>query len=178
MLIIFLFLYITYKDLGLVLLVMLTIPPGLVGGFVALWLSGSNFSVSVWVGFVTLFGIAVSAGVVKVVYLENAFRKRFGLPIIEGETQDEHELKPLPITREGVHEAVVEGALMRLRPILMTTLTTIISLIPMLTTTGVGAEVQKPLAVVLVGGLVTSVIFTIVILPILFAALRERKISR
>ena len=175
--IIFILLYITYKDIGLVSLVMLTVPLGLVGGFLALFVTGYNFSVSVWIGFITLFGVAASMGIVKVVYLENAYRRRFGLPLVEGEDdRDQVEKKSLPITRDGIQEAVIEGALIRLRPILMTGLAAIIGLIPLVATTGVGSEVTKPLAVVMIGGLITVVFFTIIVLPVLFATLRERNV--
>lgn len=174
--VIFLLLYMTYKDMELVALVMLTLPLGLVGGFIALFFTGYNFSVSVWVGFITLFGIAASMGVVKVIYLENAFRRRFGLLLVEEESSaPAAHVKPLPITKEGIQEAVFEGALIRLRPILMTGLTAIIGLIPMVWTTGIGSEVSKPLAVVLIGGLITVVAFTVIILPVLFTVLKERQ---
>jgi Cu(I)/Ag(I) efflux system membrane protein CusA/SilA len=178
---IFFLLYMTYKDLSLVMLVMATIPLGLVGGFIALFLSGYNFSVAVWVGFIDLFGSAAAMGVVKVVYLENAFRKKFGIPLIDDYTTDGTLVKkqnPLPITMKGIHEAVIEGALLRLRPILMTGLTAIIGLVPMLWSEGVGVEVTKPLAVVMVGGLITVIAFTIFVLPILFSWVKERKVSR
>ncbi|MDP3975643.1 MAG: CusA/CzcA family heavy metal efflux RND transporter, partial [bacterium] len=176
--VIFLLLYLTYKDLQLVMLVMLTLPLGLVGGFISLYLTGYNFSVSVWVGFITLFGIAASMGVVKVIYLENAFRRRFNLSLVEDEGCGKPVLEPKPITKEGIQEAVFEGALIRLRPILMTGLTAIIGLIPMVTTTGIGSEVQKPLAVVVIGGLITVLLFAVIILPVVFTCLKERQISR
>lgn len=174
--VIFFLLYLTYRDIKLVALVMLTLPLGLVGGFIALYLAGYHFSVSVWVGFITLFGIAASMGVVKVIYLENAFRRQFGLPLVEA--SDDTKCSPRPITQQGIKEAVFEGALIRLRPILMTGFTAIIGLIPMVYTTGVGSEVQKPLAVVLIGGLVTVVLFTIIVLPVLFSYVKEQQIVR
>jgi len=178
-LLIFFLLYLSYGDFGLVAVVLVTIPLSLVGGVIALYFADYNFSVAVWVGFIALFGNAVETGMVIVVYLENAFRKRFGLALIEGERDDEclHD-QPQMVTPEGVHEAVMEGALLRLRPILMTAFTSTIGLIPMLMTTGTGAEVQKPLALVIVFGLTSSVFMTLIILPILFALLRERKVGQ
>jgi copper/silver efflux system protein len=170
--IIFLLLYLTYKDLSLVFIVMMTIPLSLVGGVIALFIANFNFSVAVWVGFIALFGNAVETGVVIVVYLENAFRERFGLPLMEA--AGTHIVETMPITREGIHEAVVSGALLRLRPILMTAFTSVIGLIPMIISTGTGAEVQKPLALVVMSGLTTSVLLTLIVLPVLFAMLRER----
>ncbi|MDA1292543.1 MAG: CusA/CzcA family heavy metal efflux RND transporter [bacterium] len=158
--IIFLLLYLTYKDLGLVSIVMLTIPLSLVGGVIALFIADYNFSVAVWVGFIALFGNAVETGTVIVVYLENAFKERF---------------MNTAITKAGIHEAVVSGSLLRLRPILMTAFTSVIGLIPMITSTGTGAEVSRPLALVVMTGLTTSVLLTLIVLPVLFAMLRERR---
>lgn len=174
--IIFLLLYLTYKDLSLVSIVMLTIPLSLVGGVIALFLARYNMSVAVWVGFISLFGNAVETGVVIVVYLENAFRSHFGMPLMEemtGQVSPVH----IPITKEGIHAAVIEGASLRLRPILMTAFTSVIGLIPMIWSTGTGAEVQKPLALVVMSGLTTSVMLTLIVLPVLFAMLRERLVA-
>lgn len=179
LIVIFILLYLAYKDLGLVGIVMLTIPLSLSGGLIGLIIADYNFSVAVWVGFITLFGTAVSMSVVKVVYLENAYRVKFGIPIIEGEGSSHltEKKEPQVITKQGIEEAIVEGATLRLRPILMTTMVTIIGLIPMLTSHGTGAEVTKPLAVVLIGGLVSAVIMTLTLVPVLFAYLRERKVG-
>jgi Cu(I)/Ag(I) efflux system membrane protein CusA/SilA len=159
--IIFLLLYLTYKDLSLVSIVMLTIPLSLVGGVIALYIADYNFSVAVWVGFIALFGNAVETGVVIVVYLQNAFEEKF---------------KNAAVTVAGIHEAVVEGSLLRLRPILMTAFTSVIGLIPMITSTGTGAEVTRPLALVVMTGLTTSVLLTLIVIPVLFAMLRERQV--
>ncbi|MBT4119852.1 MAG: efflux RND transporter permease subunit [Candidatus Peribacter sp.] len=159
--VIFLLLYLTYKDLSLVSIVMLTIPLSLVGGVIALFIADFNFSVAVWVGFIALFGNAVETGTVIVVYLENAFKERFA---------------NAAITKAGIHEAVVSGSLLRLRPILMTAFTSVIGLIPMIASTGTGAEVSRPLALVVMSGLTTSVLLTLIVLPVLFAMLRERQL--
>ncbi|MFH1670730.1 MAG: CusA/CzcA family heavy metal efflux RND transporter [Patescibacteria group bacterium] len=174
--IIFILLFMTYKDLSLVAIVMTTIPLSLVGGVIALFLARYNFSVAVWVGFISLFGNAVETGVVIIVYLENAFRAQFGLPSME--EADKYIPDPnQPITHEGILSAVIEGASLRLRPILMTAFTSIIGLLPMLMTTGIGAEVTKPLALVVVTGLTTSIFLSLIILPVLFSMLRERQIA-
>ena len=175
--IIFLLLYLIYKDLHLVSIVMLTIPLSLVGGVIALWIARYNFSVAVWVGFISLFGNAVETGVVILVYLENSFRAQFGLPSMEEKAQYIED-SGRSITRKGIHAAVIEGALLRLRPILMTAFTSIIGLMPMLLTSGAGAEVQKPLALVVITGLTTSIFLSLIVLPVLFAALRERLVSQ
>ncbi|MBI2523988.1 efflux RND transporter permease subunit [Candidatus Peregrinibacteria bacterium] len=165
-------LYFTYRDVWLTGMVLLTIPLGLVGGVLSLFLGGMNFSVAVWVGFISLFGNAVETGTVIVVYLENAFRERFGLPLIEGEYKEKVERNPL--TREGIREAVIEGATRRLRPILMTALASVFGLFPLLFSTGPGADVQRPLALVVVAGLTTSVFLALFVIPVLFTTIRER----
>ncbi len=163
-LLIFLMLFLAYKDFGLVSIVMLAIPLSLIGGIVALWLAQFNFSVAVWVGLIVLFGNAVETGVVIVLYLENALKEYI--------KKHEH------ITKAHLHEAIMEGATARLRPVLMTAFTSVIGLIPMLTSTGVGAEVQKPLAVVVVGGLITSIAMTLLVIPVFFEMLREKTLLR
>ncbi len=168
-------LYLTYKDWWLVSIVWLSIPFSIVGGIFGLYFRWFNFSVAVWIGLIVLFGNAVETWVVIMVYLENAFRERFGLPLLEEE--DESERQALAITHEGIYEAIKTGAMRRLRPILMTAFTSIIGLLPMLISAGIGSELQKPLAVVVVTGLITSVFLTLIVLPILFAYLRERRVT-
>ena len=163
-LLIFLMLFLAYKDLGLVSIVMLAIPLSLIGGIVALWLAQFNFSVAVWVGLIALFGNAVETGVVIVLYLENALK--------------EYIEKYGTITKEHLNAAIMEGATARLRPVLMTAFTSVIGLLPMLVSTGVGAEVQKPLAVVVVGGLITSIAMTLLVIPVFFEMLREKTLLK
>lgn len=159
---IFLMLFLAYKDFGLVSIVMMAIPLSLIGGILFLWLAQYNFSVAVWVGLIALFGNAVETGVVIVLYLENSLK--------------EYMKKYDKITKSHLHDAIMEGATARLRPVLMTAFTSVIGLLPMLFSTGVGAEVQKPLAVVVVGGLITSIAMTLLVIPVFFEMLRERSI--
>ncbi len=142
---VFLLLFMNFGSLKSSLLIMLNIPLALVGGVVALWLSGLNLSVPASVGFIALFGIALENGMVLVTYLNW-------------------------LTEEGksVDDASMEGASMRLRPVLMTALTTALGLIPLLYATGAGSEVQAPLATVVVGGLVSSTILTLLVIPALY----------
>jgi len=160
-LVIFVLLYLTYTDLKLVSVVMLAIPLSLIGGLLALFLTQYNFSVAVWVGFIALFGNAVETGVVIVLYLEQAVSKA------------QEKLKVL--SKAQIESAILEGATKRLRPVLMTAFTSIIGLIPMLISTGTGSEVQKPLAIVVVGGLLTSIFMTMVIIPVLFGIVKSRE---
>lgn len=161
---IFLMLFLTYKDLGLVSIVMLAIPLSLIGGIVSLFLAQYNFSVAVWIGLIALFGNAVETGVVIVLYLENALQEKI---------QSVRKLN-----KKIVHDAILNGATRRLRPVLMTAFTSILGLLPMLISTGVGAEVQKPLAVVVVGGLITSISATLLVIPVFFDMLREKTLLK
>lgn len=174
--IIILILFITYKDFWLVSIVALSIPFSLIGWFIALYISWFNISVAVWVWFISLFWNAVETGVVMMLYLENAFKEKFGLHTNWDEQENNWEKEILHITKEWIREAIEVWALTRLRPILMTAFTSVIWLLPMLTSTWVWAELQKPLAIVVVGWLVTSIFLTLVLLPVLFSYLRERRI--
>ncbi|MDR9502340.1 MAG: CusA/CzcA family heavy metal efflux RND transporter [Desulfurivibrionaceae bacterium] len=145
LLIILLLLFMNFNSLPNTLLIMLNIPLALVGGVAGLWLTGQNLSVPSSVGFIALFGIALENGMVLVSYLNQLLR--------DGEEVD---------------EASVKGASLRLRPVLMTAFTTALGLIPLLFSTGTGSEVQRPLATVVVGGLVTSTILTLLVIPALY----------
>jgi len=170
-------LFLAYRDGGLVGIVALSIPFSLIGWIIALYISGFNFSVAVWVWFIALFWNAVETWVVMILYLENAYREKFGFPLMDEWSISNQQLESSSITREWIHEAVVNGAMIRLRPVLMTAFTSIIWLLPMIWATGTGAELQKPLAIVVAGGLITSIALTLIILPILFSYLRERSVK-
>jgi len=142
---VFLLLYSNFRSLKNAFLIVLNIPLALVGGVVALWLSGQNLSVPSSVGFIALFGIALENGMVLVAYLNQLLRD--GVPI---------------------NEASVRGACLRVRPVLMTAVTTGLGLFPLLFSTGTGSEVQRPLATVVVGGLITSTVLTLLVLPALY----------
>lgn len=149
---IFLLLYFAFNSVGQALLIMLNVPLALIGGIAALFFSGQYLSVPGSIGFIALFGVAVLNGVVMV----NAINQR-----LEGGT--------------SLQDAVFEGALSRLRPVLMTAFIAALGLIPMLLATGVGSEVQRPLATVVVGGLFSSTLLTLFVLPVLFAAFSRAK---
>ncbi|GJM44119.1 MAG: cytochrome-c peroxidase [Gemmatimonadota bacterium] len=142
---IFLLLFSSFGSLRSSILILLNIPLALVGGVVALWVSGQSLSVPASVGFIALFGIALENGMVLVTYLNQLLRE--GL---------------------SAERAAVQGACLRLRPVLMTAITTALGLIPLLVATGVGSEVQRPLATVVVGGLVSSTFLTLLVLPALY----------
>ena len=143
--IIFVLLFSSFNSLRNASLILLNIPLALVGGIVALWLSGQNLSVPASVGFIALFGIALENGMVLVTYLNQL--------VSEGREVD---------------DASVEGACLRLRPVLMTAATTALGLLPLLFSSGTGSEVQRPLATVVVGGLVSSTVLTLLVIPALY----------
>jgi Cu(I)/Ag(I) efflux system membrane protein CusA/SilA len=158
-------LYLTYRSFLDALQVLLAVPFGLAGGIYLLWALGYNFSVAVWVGFIALFGTAVQTAVVMVIYLEEAVaRKRESLG---GR-----------LTPPALLEAVKEGALLRLRPKVMTVSTVVLSLLPIMWSTSTGAEVMKPLATPVLGGMVSSLGLVLIVTPVIFFWLRERELRR
>jgi copper/silver efflux system protein len=124
------------------------------------WLLKYNFGVAVAVGYIALFGIAVETGVVMVVYLHEALERR--------------RLTGTPLTKKDVEEAVIEGAVHRLRPKLMTVCAVLASLIPILWESGVGSDVMKPIAAPIVGGMITSTIHVLILVPVLFVMMQEQ----
>jgi cobalt-zinc-cadmium resistance protein CzcA len=149
---IFLLLYFAFNSIGQALLIMLNVPLALIGGIAALFISGQYLSVPGSIGFIALFGVAVLNGVVMV----NAINQRY-----EGGLD--------------IQQSVFEGALSRLRPVLMTASIAALGLIPMLLATGVGSEIQRPLATVVVGGLVSATFLTLFVLPVLYEAFSAKK---
>jgi Cu(I)/Ag(I) efflux system membrane protein CusA/SilA len=162
--VIFVLLYFTYHSALEAAHVLLAVPFALTGGVYLLWLLHYNFSVAVWVGFIALFGTAVQTAVVMVIYLEEAVeRKRQQL----GGT----------LNREALRDAVIEGALLRLRPKLMTVSTVVAGLLPIMWSTRVGAEVMKPLAAPVLGGMVSSLGHVLLVTPVIFFWIRERALG-
>ncbi len=145
LLLIFLLLFTSFNSLKNSILILSNIPLALVGGIVGLWLTGQNLSVPASVGFIALFGIALLNGIVLVTYMNQLMKE--GL---------------------AVDEASIRGASLRLRPVLMTALAAALGMIPLLFSTGIGSEVQRPLATVVVGGLFTSTLLTLLVLPALY----------
>lgn len=148
---IFFLLYSTFNSLQQATLIILNLPFALIGGVVALWLTGEYLSVPASVGFINLFGVAVLNGIVLVSYM-NKLR------------EDGHSLD----------DAVTSGALLRLRPVLMTALVALLGLVPLAFANGIGSEVQRPLAIVVIGGLVSSTFLTLIMLPVLYRWLEGR----
>jgi Cu(I)/Ag(I) efflux system membrane protein CusA/SilA len=163
--VIFGLLYMTYGSALEAAHVLLAVPFALTGGVYLLWAVGYNFSVAVWVGFIALFGTAVQTGVVMVIYLEEAVERKRR----EGGGR---------LTRESLREAVTEGALLRLRPKVMTVSTVVAGLLPIMWSTSAGSEVMKPLATPVLGGMVSSLLHVLVVTPVIFYWLRERGLTR
>jgi Cu(I)/Ag(I) efflux system membrane protein CusA/SilA len=162
--IIFGLLYLTYNSVLEAAHVLLAVPFALTGGVYLLWALGYNFSVAVWVGFIALFGTAVQTGVVMVIYLEEAVeRKRQEVGVL---------------TRKTLMEAVTEGALLRLRPKVMTVSTVVAGLLPIMWSTSAGSEVMKPLATPVLGGMVSSLLHVLIVTPVIFFWLRERQLNK
>jgi cobalt-zinc-cadmium resistance protein CzcA len=147
---IFLLLFSSMRSLRYAALILVNVPLALIGGVLALWLAGEYLSVPASVGFISLFGVAVGNGIVLISYI--------------------HELRRTGASQE---DAIVTGCLLRLRPVLMTTLTTLLGLLPLAFAQGIGAEVQRPLAVVVIGGILSSTLLTLVVLPALFPWFEE-----
>jgi len=162
--VIFLLLYLVFKSaIEAVVLIVPTLY-AMSGGLLLQWLLGYNFSVAVWVGYIALFGIAVETGVVMVVYLDEAFQR--------------HLAQNSSMTDEALQQAVVEGAVQRLRPKLMTVAAVILSLAPILWETGIGSDVMKPIAAPIVGGMITSTIHVLILVPVFFLLIKRRALRR
>jgi Cu(I)/Ag(I) efflux system membrane protein CusA/SilA len=163
-LLIFVILWLTWGDLGDALLMMLAVPGALVGGVAFQWLLGLNFSVAVWVGMIACFGLATETGIIMLVYLREAVDRRGGLQAIG--------------SPEELRAAVIEGAVQRLRPKLLTEGTTILGLVPMLAAEGVGAEIMRPMAAPVLGGILVADEVIDVFIPVIFYWVRRRRWER
>ena len=165
LLVIFGLLYLTYNSALEAAHVLMAVPFALTGGVYLVWLLGYNFSVAVWVGFIALFGTAVQTAVVMVIYLEEAVAKK------------KHELGSA-FDKKSLLDAVTDGALLRLRPKVMTVTTVVAALTPIMWSTSAGSEVMKPLAAPVLGGMVSSLLHVLVITPVIFYWLRQRELER
>jgi Cu(I)/Ag(I) efflux system membrane protein CusA/SilA len=161
--IIFVILYFTFRSGIEALMVMLSVPFALVGGVYLVAALGYNMSVAVWVGFIALYGVAVETGVVMVVYLHEALDKR----LLAG-----------PVTERDIYEATFEGAVLRLRPKLMTVATSLIGLIPLMWATGTGSDVMKPIAAPMIGGMFSSTIHVLIMTPVIFVLMKVRDLKK
>jgi Cu(I)/Ag(I) efflux system membrane protein CusA/SilA len=158
--VIFLLLYLIFHNITEAVVLIFPTFYAMTGGLILQWLLGYNFSVAVWVGYIALFGIAVETGVVMVVYLHEAL---------------DHKLASgVPLTNADIEAAAIEGAVQRLRPKLMTVTAVLASLIPILFESGIGSDVMKPIAAPIVGGMITSTIHVLILVPVFFVLMKER----
>jgi Cu(I)/Ag(I) efflux system membrane protein CusA/SilA len=158
--VILLLLYIAFKDLPSVLIVALGLPFSLVGGVIPIFLLGFKFSTAVWVGFIALFGVSTDNAVVLLTVFKNLFEKK----------------KPSDVN--DVREMVTQGGLLRIRPIMMTVLTTVLALAPIMFFTSAGAEVIKPMALPIIGGLLSATFANLILVPVIYSWIKEQQLRK
>jgi Cu(I)/Ag(I) efflux system membrane protein CusA/SilA len=161
-LIIFLLLYLNFRRVTETLIVMLSVPFALAGGLWLMWWLGFNFSVAVAVGFIALAGVAAETGVVMLIYLDNAMN----------ELQAEREAQGRPFTADDLYAAIMAGAVERVRPKMMTVAAIMAGLLPIMWSHGTGAEVMQRIAVPMIGGMVSSTVLTLVVIPAIYALVK------
>ena len=161
---IFFLLYMVFHSAAEALILIFPTFYAMTGGLLLQWLMGYNFSVAVWVGYIALFGIAVETGVVMVIYLHEALDKRLHADAA--------------LTSQDIEDATIEGAVQRLRPKLMTVTAVLASLIPILWEGGIGSDVMKPIAAPIVGGMITSTIHVLILVPVFFVLMKDRARKR
>jgi Cu(I)/Ag(I) efflux system membrane protein CusA/SilA len=162
--IIVLLLYINFRKFTEVLIIMGTLPLALVGGFWLLYLLGYNLSVAVGVGFIALAGVAIEIGVIMLVYLNLALQRQ----------RDAADGAQRELTKEDIRNAVIDGALLRVRPIMMTVAAIIAGLLPIMLGSGTGSEVMRRIAAPMVGGMVSATLLTLVVIPAVFLIWKQR----
>jgi Cu(I)/Ag(I) efflux system membrane protein CusA/SilA len=162
--IIFLLLYMVFHSVAEAVVLIVPTIYAMTGGLLLQWVMHYNFSVAVWVGYIALFGIAVETGVVMVVYLHEALERRLQQRTV--------------LTAADIEEAVIEGAVQRLRPKLMTVTAVLASLVPILWESGIGSDVMKPIAAPIVGGMITSTIHVLILVPVFFVMMKERALRQ
>ena len=160
---IFVLLYMLFRSATEAIVLILPTVYAMTGGLLLQYMMGFNFSVAVWVGYIALFGIAVETGVVMVIYLHEALNRHIAAGAL---------------THQEIELAVIEGAVQRLRPKLMTVAVVMLSLVPILWESGIGSDVMKPIAAPIVGGMITSTIHVLILVPVFFAIMKERGLSR
>jgi Cu(I)/Ag(I) efflux system membrane protein CusA/SilA len=177
LLLIFLLLYLNFKRVTESLVVMLSVPFALVGGVWLLWLLDYNLSVAVAVGFIALAGVAAETGVVMLIYLEKAWQDKLA-----------ECAAPLPQAGEGanaarlpshadLYDAIMHGAVERVRPKMMTVVAIMAGLLPILWSSGTGSEVMRRIAAPMVGGMISSAVLTLLVIPVIYAMIKNREIK-
>ena len=163
LIIIFLLLYATVKNVRESLFVFSAIPLAAIGGVWALWLRGMPFSISAGVGFIALFGVAVLNGIVLIGEMNQMQKNQLSSAVESGRSNT-----------QLIHERIIDSCMIRLRPVLMTALVASLGFLPMALSHGDGAEVQRPLATVVIGGLITSTLLTLLVLPAIYKTFTKK----
>jgi copper/silver efflux system protein len=164
LLVIFVLLYLNFGRLAETLIVMLSVPFALIGGIWLMWWLGFNLSVAVAVGFIALAGVAAETGVVMLIYLDHAHQALAARRLEQGR----------PMSRSDVHAAIMEGAVERVRPKMMTVTAIMAGLLPIFWSTGTGSEVMRRIAVPMIGGMASSTVLTLIVIPVLYALVKDR----
>ncbi|ABE62668.1 Heavy metal efflux pump CzcA [Nitrobacter hamburgensis X14] len=162
LLIIFLLLYLNFRSITETMIVMLSLPFSLVGGLWLMWWLGFNLSVAVAVGFIALAGVAAETGVVMLIYLNQAYAEIEARRAAEGRS----------VTRKDLYDAVMEGAVGRVRPKMMTVVAIMAGLLPIMWSTGIGSEIMQRIAVPMIGGMVSSTLLTLIVIPAIFGLIK------
>lgn len=162
LLIIFLLLYLNFRSITETMIVMLSLPFALVGGLWLMWWLGFNLSVAVVVGFIALAGVAAETGVVMLIYLNQALTA----------IQARRDLEGRPLTRNNLYDAIMEGAVERVRPKMMTVVAIMAGLLPIMWSTGTGSEIMQRIAVPMIGGMISSTLLTLIVIPAIYAIVK------
>ncbi|MEO6945444.1 MAG: CusA/CzcA family heavy metal efflux RND transporter, partial [Nitrobacter sp.] len=162
LLIIFLLLYLNFRSITETMIVMLSLPFALIGGLWLMWWLGFNLSVAVAVGFIALAGVAAETGVVMLIYLNQAL----------AEIQTQRMIEGRKLTRSDLYDAVMEGAVERVRPKMMTVVAIMAGLLPIMWSTGTGSEIMQRIAVPMIGGMISSTLLTLIVIPAIFALVK------
>ena len=168
LIIIFVLLYLNFGRMTESLIVMLSVPFALVGGIWLMWWMGFNMSVAVAVGFIALAGVAAETGIVMLIYLDQALEKITRECVAAGRA----------LTSGDIHHAIMEGAVERVRPKMMTVTAIMAGLVPILWSTGAGSEIMQRIAVPMVGGMISSTILTLVVIPVIYASVKGRQLVK
>jgi Cu(I)/Ag(I) efflux system membrane protein CusA/SilA len=165
--IIFLLLYLNFRTLTETLIVMLSLPFALIGGIWLMWALGFNLSVAVMVGFIALAGVAAETGVVMIIYLNQAW----------AEVKARRAAQGRPLTRDDLYDAIMEGAVERVRPKMMTVVAIMAGLLPIMWSTGAGSEIMQRIAVPMVGGMISSTLLTLIVIPAIYGLIKQASLN-
>jgi len=167
-LIILVLLYLNFRRISETLIVMLSVPFSLVGGIWLIYLLGYNVSVAVAVGFIALLGVAAETGVVMLIYLDHALNA----------AKARREERGMGLTLSDLHGAIMEGAVERVRPKMMTVVAIMAGLLPIMWSSGTGSEVMRPIAAPMIGGMISSTVLTLIVIPVIYAVVKGYMIQR